>query len=238
MNDLDLAVEPAGGRVVVGMSGGVDSAVAAALLVRAGIQVIGVTLELYDTETRARRAGACCTGRDAADAARVAGHLGIPHYVLDYRERFRRGVVEPFAAAYAAGRTPVPCIACNQTVKFSDLLETARELGADALATGHYVRRVIGPDGPELHRATDTARDQSYFLYRTTPEQLGFLRFPLGGMRKEATRALAREFGLPVADKPDSQDICFVPNGRYAEIVRKLQPATDRPGRSSISREG
>ena len=200
------------------------------MLARAGFEVVGVTLQLYDHGAATGRKGACCAGQDIRDAARVAERLGIPHYVLDYEARFREAVIEDFAESYRRGETPVPCIRCNERIKFRDLLETARDLGAGALATGHYVRRVPGPDGPELHRARDLARDQSYFLYRTTRAELGFLRFPLGGLAKDETRALAREFGLPVAAKPDSQDICFVPQGSYADIVTRLRPEAGEPG--------
>jgi tRNA-uridine 2-sulfurtransferase len=213
-----------GARVVVAMSGGVDSSVTAALLVEAGFDVVGITLQLYDHGAATGKKGACCAGQDIHDAARVADRLGVPHYVLDYEERFRRAVIEDFARSYVAGETPIPCVRCNETVKFRDLLGTARDLGAAALATGHYVRRVPGIDGPELHRAADASRDQSYFLFSTTPAQLDFLRFPLGGLGKDETRALARRFDLPVAAKPDSQDICFVPSGKYAAIVAKLRP--------------
>src|SRR4051794_5358810 len=226
--DLDL---PGGSRVVVAMSGGVDSSVAAALLARAGYEVIGITLQLYDHGAATGRKGACCAGQDVRDAARVAAELGIPHYVLDYEARFREAVIEDFAESYRRGETPIPCIRCNERIKFRDLLETARHLGAAALATGHYVRRVQeGPDGPELHRARDAARDQSYFLYRTTCAELDFLRFPLGGLAKDETRTLARNFALPVADKPDSQDICFVPQGSYADLVKRLRPEAGEPG--------
>lgn len=212
------------------MSGGVDSSAVAGLLKEQGHEVIGVTLQLYDHGAATGRKGACCAGQDIHDAARVAEKLGIPHYVLDYESRFRHDVIEDFAESYARGETPIPCVRCNERVKFRDLLATARELGADALATGHYARRVLGAEGPELHRAADESRDQSYFLFATTREQLVFLRFPLGGFGKEATRDLARRFALPVAAKPDSQDICFVPDGNYAGIVEKLRPGAAEPG--------
>src|ERR1041384_6329748 len=228
--DIDLPGNPSDHRIVVAMSGGVDSSVTAALLVRAGFDVVGVTLQLYDHGAATGRKGACCAGQDVRDAARVAERLQIPHYVLDYEARFRVAVIEDFAESYRRGETPIPCIRCNERVKFRDLLATARDLGAEALATGHYARRVLGPDGPELHRARDQTRDQSYFLYRTTREELDFLRFPLGGLVKDETRALARALDLPVADKPDSQDICFVPQGSYAEIVIRLRPEAGEPG--------
>jgi len=221
---------PAGARVVVAMSGGVDSSVTAALVKEAGFEAVGITLQLYDHGAAVGRKGACCAGQDIYDARRVADRLGIPHYVLDYESRFRAAVMDDFADSYLKGETPIPCVRCNQRVKFRDLVETARELGAAALATGHYVRRVEGAGGPELHRAADPARDQSYFLFATTRAQLDFLRFPLGGLHKQETRALAQRLNLPVADKPDSQDICFVPNGGYARVVEKLRPGASEPG--------
>ncbi len=229
-NSLDIDKAPGATRVVVAMSGGVDSSVAAALLKEQGYDVVGVTLQLYDHGVAIGKAGACCAGQDIQDARLVAERLGIPHYVLDYESRFRAEVMESFADSYMRGETPVPCIACNRTVKFRDLLKTARELGAEALATGHYVQRLVGEAGPELHRAADSSRDQSYFLFGTTPEQLDFLRFPLGHLPKRETRALAERFELSVAEKPDSQDICFVPNGDYASVVRKLRPEAGQPG--------
>jgi tRNA-uridine 2-sulfurtransferase len=218
-----------GARVVAAMSGGVDSAVAAALATQAGFDVVGVTLQLYD-HGAATRKGSCCAGQDIYDARRVADRLSIPHYVLDYERRFRNAVMEDFANSYARGETPIPCVRCNQRIKFRDLLATARELGAEALVTGHYVRRTETPAGPALHKAADERRDQSYFLFATTPAQLAQLRFPLGGLPKSRTRTLAGALGLGVAEKPDSQDICFVPEGRYADVVARLRPDAAEPG--------
>ncbi len=225
LNSLDIAKRPEDTRVVVAMSGGVDSSVVAGVLAREGYEVIGVTLQLYDHGEATHRKGACCAGQDIHDARRVAAKLGIPHYVLDYEERFKNAVMEPFANAYQQGETPVPCIACNQSVKFVDLMTVARDLGADVLATGHYVQTRLLEDGRrQLFRPVDSDRDQTYFLFATTQEQLDFLRFPLGGMSKPAVRELAREFGLEIAEKHDSQDICFVPQGKYADIIRKMHP--------------
>lgn len=227
---MNLPGEPGRTRVVAAMSGGVDSAVAAALVKRAGYDVVGITLQLYASGDAPKRKGSCCAGQDIYDASTAAQHIGIPHYVLDYSERFRKSVMEDFAATYARGETPVPCIQCNQTVKFHDLLGAAKDMGAQALVTGHYIQRVEGPAGAELHRAVDANRDQSYFLFATTRDQLDFLRFPLGGLPKSETRALAAELGLLLADKPDSQDICFVPQGRYSDVVQKLRPGAIEPG--------
>ena len=221
---------PAGARLVVAMSGGVDSSVVAWLAREAGYETVGITLQLYDHGAALAKKGACCAGQDIHDARAVAERLGIAHYVLDYEARFRAAVMADFAASYARGETPIPCVRCNQRVKFTDLVEAARELGAAALATGHYAARALGPQGPELHVAADPARDQSYFLFATTPAQLAFLRFPLGTLSKDETRRLAAEVNLPVAAKPDSQDICFVPEGRYARVVERLQPAAAEPG--------
>lgn len=230
LNSLGFGKPPGETRVVAAMSGGVDSSVVAAMLKAEGYDVIGITLQLYDHGAAIQKKGACCAGQDIHDARNVAGQIGIPHYVLDYESRFREQVMEDFADTYLSGSTPVPCIRCNQTVKFADLLRTARELGADCLATGHYIRREAGPAGPELHRAVDASRDQSYFLFATTPEQLDYLRFPLGGLPKSEVRALADRFALPVATKPDSQDICFVPEGSYASVVERLRPGSGRGG--------
>ena len=226
--DLDRPAK--GARIVVAMSGGVDSSVVAALAARTGAEVIGVTLQLYDHGAAVARTGSCCAGQDIQDARMVADRLGIAHHVFDYESRFRDSVIDRFADEYMRGRTPIPCVSCNQSVKFTDLLAFAREMEADCLATGHYVRRVAGPNGAELHRAVDPARDQSYFLFATTRDQLDFLRFPLGAMPKAAVREIARDLGLVVADKPDSQDICFVPGGDYASVVRKVRPAAAMPG--------
>ncbi|MEZ6011184.1 MAG: tRNA 2-thiouridine(34) synthase MnmA [Hyphomonas sp.] len=230
INSLGFAKAPADTRVVAAMSGGVDSSVVAAMLKAEGYDVIGITLQLYDHGAAIEKKGACCAGQDIHDARNVAAQIGIPHYVLDYESKFREQVMEDFADTYLAGSTPIPCIRCNQTVKFSDLLKTAKDLGADCLATGHYIRRTDGPDGPELHRAADASRDQSYFLFATTREQLDFLRFPLGDLPKTEVRELADRFDLPVAAKPDSQDICFVPEGSYAKVVEKLRPGAGRGG--------
>ncbi len=231
LNSLGLPKPPGQTRVVVAMSGGVDSSVVAAMLKDEGYDVVGVTLQLYDHGAALAKKGACCAGQDIHDARRVAEAMGFAHYVLDYENTFREAVIEEFADAYLAGATPVPCIRCNERVKFKDLLETARDLDADCMATGHYIQRKIGPQGAELHCAADAMRDQSYFLFSTTQEQLDFLRFPLGHLASKAeTRALAARYGLSVADKPDSQDICFVPNGNYAAVIEKLRPGAADPG--------
>ncbi|WP_421857466.1 tRNA 2-thiouridine(34) synthase MnmA [Oricola sp.] len=224
MNSLDIDKRPEDTRVVVAMSGGVDSSVVAGMLHAAGYEVIGITLQLYDHGEAVRRTGSCCAGQDIDDARRVCETLGIPHYVLDYESRFREAVIDNFADSYLAGETPIPCVACNQTVKFADLLRTARELNADVLATGHYIGSRIENGRRILYRPADADRDQSYFLFATTREQVDFLRFPLGALTKDRTRELAAEMGLEVAGKPDSQDICFVPNGNYAEVITRLRP--------------
>lgn len=231
LNSLGFAKAPADTRVVVAMSGGVDSSVVAAELKTQGYDVVGVTLQLYDHGAALAKKGACCAGRDIHDARRVAEEMGFPHYVLDYENVFKDAVIDEFADSYLGGATPVPCIRCNERVKFKDLLETAKDLEADCMATGHYIQRKMGTSGPELHSAADANRDQSYFLFSTTAAQLDYLRFPLGHLpSKDDTRALAAKYGLSVADKPDSQDICFVPNGDYAAVIRKLRPEAAAPG--------
>ena len=231
LNSLGFPQSPKSTRVVVAMSGGVDSSVVAAMLSAQGYDVVGVTMQLYNHGEATAKRGACCAGRDIRDARRVAERLGISHYVLDYEDLFRESVIDEFADSYLSGATPVPCIRCNERVKFRELLETAKDLDADCLATGHYIQRIMGRSGPEMHRAKDLERDQSYFLFSTTREQLGFLRFPLGTVISKAqTRNLAEEYGLAVADKPDSQDICFVPNGDYAAVIERLRPGAAEPG--------
>jgi tRNA-uridine 2-sulfurtransferase len=230
-DSFDIEGRPSDTRVVVAMSGGVDSSVTAVLLADAGYDVVGITLQLYDHGAATHRKGACCAGRDIHDARAVAARIGIPHYVLDYESRFKEAVIDRFAQSYLLGETPVPCVECNQSIKFRDLLETARELGAKFLATGHYVASRALPDGERaLYRAREAERDQSYFLFATTPAQLDLLRFPLGDRTKAETRELARRFGLAVADKQDSQDICFVPTGHYAEVIERLRPGAAGPG--------
>ena len=226
---INLGV-PDGARVIVAMSGGVDSSVTAALAKLSGYDVVGVTLQLYDHGVAIQKKGACCAGQDIQDARRVAEAMGFPHYVLDYESRFTDAVMNDFADTYLMGATPIPCVRCNEQVKFKDLLETARDLGGAAMATGHYIRRVEGPDGPELRRAYDAAKDQSYFLFSTTKAQLDYLRFPLGELPKDEVRRIASQLGLVVADKPDSQDICFVPEGKYASVVERLRPGAASPG--------
>lgn len=240
MDDVDFQLGDAltGKRIVVAMSGGVDSSVVAALAAQTGAETIGVTLQLYDHGEATGRAGSCCAGRDIRDARAVCDRLGIAHYVFDHETRFRETVVDTFADAYLAGQTPIPCVQCNTGPKFTDLLSLSRDLGADCLATGHYVRRVVGPAGAELHRGADPARDQSYFLFATTQAQLDYLRFPLGALPKARVREIAAELGLGVAAKPDSQDICFVPDGDYAGLVRKLRPRRIPQATSSTSSAG
>ena len=230
MNSLGFDKAPKDTRVVVAMSGGVDSSVVASLLHEQGYQVVGITLQLYDHGEALKKKGACCAGQDIHDAKRVAEKMGFEHYVLNYQNRFQDNVINDFVDSYLRGETPIPCVRCNQNVKFKDLLETARDLGADCMATGHYIQRVMGGQGAELHRAIDPTKDQSYFLFTTTQEQLDFLRFPLGGWSKDVTRQHAERLGLIVADKPDSQDICFVPNGSYAKVVEKFRPEAIRKG--------
>ncbi|WP_420863537.1 tRNA 2-thiouridine(34) synthase MnmA [Algirhabdus cladophorae] len=231
LNSLGFAKPVSQTRVVVAMSGGVDSSVVAAQLAEEGYDVVGVTLQLYDHGAALAKKGACCAGRDIHDARRVAEEMGFPHYVLDYENTFREAVIDEFADSYLGGATPVPCIRCNERVKFKDLLETAKDLDADCMATGHYIQRMVGSNGAELHSAADANRDQSYFLFSTTAEQLDYLRFPLGHLASKAeTRALAAKYGLSVADKPDSQDICFVPDGNYAAVIEKLRPGAAEPG--------
>ena len=231
LNTLGFAKEPKATRVLVAMSGGVDSSVVAAQLAFEGYDVVGITLQLYDHVAALSKKGACCAGRDIYDARRVAEEMQFPHYVLDYENKFKESVIDEFADSYLAGATPVPCIRCNERVKFRDLLDTAKDLDADCMATGHYIQRHMGAEKAELHKAADEERDQSYFLFSTNQEQLDYLRFPLGPLKsKGETRALAKKFGLPVADKPDSQDICFIPNGSYAAVIEKLRPGAADPG--------
>jgi tRNA-uridine 2-sulfurtransferase len=230
LNSLGIAKHPADTRVVVAMSGGVDSSVVAAMLKEEGYDVVGITLQLYDHGLAVQKKGACCAGQDIHDARRVSEAVGIPHYVLDYESRFKDSVMEDFADSYIRGETPIPCVRCNQEVKFKDLLKTARDLGAEVLATGHYVQRMGNAGEAQMHKAVDQTKDQSYFLFATTQEQIDFLRFPLGGMVKEDVRVLAAKYGLSIANKPDSQDICFVPNGGYADVIERLRPGAGVAG--------
>lgn len=230
LNSLGINKAPEDTRVVVAMSGGVDSSVVAAMLKEQGYDVVGITLQLYDHGVAIQKKGACCAGQDIHDARRVSEAIGIPHYVLDYESRFKDSVMEDFADSYIRGETPIPCVRCNQEVKFKDLLLTARDLDADVLATGHYVQRMGDNQKAEMHKAVDDFKDQSYFLFATTQEQLDYLRFPLGGMVKEDVRELAEKYGLKVANKPDSQDICFVPEGGYASVIERLRPGAGEPG--------
>ncbi|MBL4803028.1 MAG: tRNA 2-thiouridine(34) synthase MnmA [Emcibacter sp.] len=230
LNSLGIAKAPADTRVVVAMSGGVDSSVVAAMLKDEGYDVVGITLQLYDHGIAVQKKGACCAGQDIHDARRVSEAINIPHYVLDYETRFQDSVMEEFADSYIRGETPIPCVRCNQEVKFKDLLETARDLDADVMATGHYVQQKLSGDHWQMFQAVDEKKDQSYFLFATTQDQLDYLRFPLGGMEKDDVRLLAEKYGLQVADKPDSQDICFVPNGDYASIIERLRPGASEPG--------
>ncbi len=231
LNSLGFFKEPKATRVAVAMSGGVDSSVVAAMLAKDGYDVVGLTMQLYDHGEALKKKGACCAGTDIHDAKRVAAKLDFPHYVLDYENLFKEAVMDEFADAYLAGATPIPCIRCNERVKFKDMMQLARDLDAECLATGHYIRRIDGPNGPELHRAADEGKDQSYFLFTTTREQLAYLRFPLGDVEdKSVTRGMAGDYGLSIADKPDSQDICFVPQGRYTEVIEKMRPGSAAPG--------
>ena len=228
--NLDLPKGPEKSKVVVAMSGGVDSSTSAALVKASGYSVIGITLQLYNHGAAVNKKGSCCSGQDIYDAREVASDLGIPHYVLDYQDLFKRKVIDDFANSYRIGETPIPCVLCNEKVKFDDLYKTAKDLGADALVTGHYILTNEGKNGRQMFRAKDIEKDQSYFLFKTTKEQLDFLRFPLGSFKKDEIREIAREIGLTVSDKPDSQDICFVPNGKYSEVLKKINPDNLKPG--------